>query len=214
LWSVVSVTEFGWIWLAHMLTGIVLLPLALRWPARDGALVIVAGLYLATAALQGHGLPGSGLTRIAGGFEAVLHMAAAAAWLGSLVPLWFISLAAAEGDGINAADALRRYAPWGTAAVCLLVPAGLVLIITIEGGLVWTASDYEWLIAIKFLLVGLMLSLAAYNRFILRPRLFAGQVPGAAGQMRLSIIAEITLGLAVVGLVAILGLLDPPQAGG
>jgi putative copper resistance protein D len=76
-------------------------------------------------------------------------------------------------------------------------------------------SDYGALLLAKIALVASMLGFAAMNRWVLTPRLGAGD-PSAAIALRHNAIAEIVLGALVVALVGLLGITAPamvPMAG-
>jgi copper resistance protein D len=60
---------------------------------------------------------------------------------------------------------------------------------------------------LKIAIVGVMISLAAFNRYWLTPRL--GRSTHALGALRLTSVAEIVLGALVVALVSLFALLDP-----
>jgi putative copper resistance protein D len=70
-------------------------------------------------------------------------------------------------------------------------------------------SLYGWLLGAKLALFALMLALAAANRWRLTPAL-EGRAPARAlTHLRLSLVVETSAAIAIIGLVAWLGTLDP-----
>jgi putative copper resistance protein D len=70
------------------------------------------------------------------------------------------------------------------------------------------SSPYQAMLAIKIGLVATMTALATVNRYLFVPRV-GEERARAITDIRRGTIAEIALGLAVVGLVAVFGMLDP-----
>lgn len=152
----------------------------------------------------------------------VLHLLAAAGWLGALVgfaQLLFVKpvtpeLARALHSGLN------RFAAVGSVLVATLIVTGAVNTLSIVGlagvATIWT-SAYGQLLLLKLVLFATMLGLAALNRFRLTPAL-AGELdeaqpaPGALGGLRRSVILETLAGAAVLALVSWLGTLSPAAA--
>jgi putative copper export protein/mono/diheme cytochrome c family protein len=189
-------TQFGqWVLLRlGLLIAVLMLPLAKRLP-RAGAIVL-AGAVVAVQPLIGHaGAIGGGL-----GIELIaseaLHLFAAGAWLGGLLPLYVaISILPVEA----ATAACRSFTPIGVSAVVVLAGTAVVQIAEFIGGvpgLFGTAYGHIALVKIGLFLV--LLLLAALNRFVLTERI-AGAAPVTARRhMRRSIAAETVLGGLVV----------------
>jgi len=189
-------TQFGQ-WL--LLRGALLLAvLPLLRPRRGVAAfaVGVAGIALVLQPMLGHAgaIGGSvGATLIA---AEVMHLAAAGAWLGCLLPL-FITIGTLPHDA--AATACRSFTPVGLAAVVVLGGTAMVQVTELMGGLPGLfGTGYGNVALIKLGLFIVLLSLAALNRLALTDRL-AGPTPDAARRhMRASIATEAVLGAAVV----------------
>jgi putative copper export protein/mono/diheme cytochrome c family protein len=189
-------TQFGqWVLLRlGLLIAVLMLPLAKRLP-RAGAIVL-AGAVVAVQPLIGHaGAIGGGL-----GIELIaseaLHLFAAGAWLGGLLPLYVaISILPVEA----ATAACRSFTPIGVSAVVVLAGTAVVQIAEFIGGvpgLFGTVYGHIALVKIGLFLV--LLLLAALNRFVLTERI-AGAAPVTARRhMRRSIAAETVLGGLVV----------------
>jgi putative copper resistance protein D len=76
---------------------------------------------------------------------------------------------------------------------------------------------YGQLLVAKLVLFGLMLALAASNRFRLTPTLGSALETGqpsvaAMSALRRSLLIETGLGLALIGVVAVMGTLPPPAS--
>jgi putative copper export protein/mono/diheme cytochrome c family protein len=189
-------TQFGqWVLLRlGLLIAVLMLPLAKRLP-RAGAIVL-AGAVVAVQPLIGHaGAIGGGL-----GIELIaseaLHLFAAGAWLGGLLPLYVaISILPVEA----ATAACRSFTPIGVSAVVVLAGTAVVQIAEFIGGvpgLFGTVYGHIALVKVGLFLV--LLLLAALNRFVLTERI-AGAAPVTARRhMRRSIAAETVLGGLVV----------------
>jgi putative copper resistance protein D len=192
----------------RLLLGAVLLALALvlRGEARARFLVPLSGLFLASVALTGHAKAEPGAAGWIHVLADALHLPAAGAWLGALVPLGW--LATRRPGSAATAEAMRRFGGVGSAAVATLLLTGLVnawFLMGTPGKLVTTL--YGRLLGVKLLLFLGMLALATLNRFRLVPALV--EDPGAIRRLRAHVVGEQVLGLAVVAVVALLGTIDP-----
>lgn len=139
----------------------------------------------------------------------VLHVLAAACWVGGLAQLapMLAGHATARSD-VPSIDAVWRFSRVAFAAVAVLVATGVYAAIVEVGS--WEAlveTTYGRLLLVKLLLFGLTLPLAALNRKVHLPRLRepvdadAGAHPGAA-RLRRFVLAETAIVLAVVALTA------------
>lgn len=203
--ELVGGTAMGWAFLARLVACAVAAVLCF---ARPPWIVLPAAVTVAGLAWTGHGASGEGLAgwvRLCGD---VLHLLAASTWIGALV-LFLSMLAGPVVDVASTARALSRFAGVGTALVGVLVVSGI-------GNMAFLAAPQDWptmiahpygrLLMVKLLIFAGMLGLAALNRFRLAPRLADG---AAIASLRRSVAVELAMGLAVLLLVAWLGLLDP-----
>jgi copper resistance protein D len=118
--------------------------------------------------------------------------------------------------------ALHGFSGVGTLAVALLILSGAVNSLFLVGldrisGL-WTTL-YGGLLLAKLGVFGLMLALAASNRFLLTPGLSDALdepegLKAAVARLKGSLVLETLLALALLGLVAIMGTLAPVSVGG
>ena len=108
---------------------------------------------------------------------------------------------------------LRRFSLVALVAVAVLVAAGSALAwIQLGGDLgALTSTAYGWRLFGKLALVAGLLSLAALNRLVLTPALADGS-RDAARRLRLTLAADIALGLAVLAVTATFPLSPPPRA--
>ena len=168
------------------------------------SLLLVAGL--------GHAVAHEGPWHTAFLFGMALHVLAAGAWLGSLVPLAFcLALLPAPRAGLAA----QRFSPLGMACVAALIVTawfnGWILIGSVPALL---GTAYGRLALAKLALLLAMLGFAAANRFVFTPALGGPRGPTAAGRMRLSVLLEAAAGLAIVFLAGMLVMTPPAAHGG
>jgi copper resistance protein D len=218
LLTVLNQTQFGSISEIRTVLAIILaaclaydrLPLA-HWFALAAALGLTAAI-----AWTGH----AGST--AGGIGTlhltadILHLIAAAAWIGGLVSLVQL-LAETRRDPAHApfaAGATRRFSTLGLVSVGTLLSTGIVNAWILVGSFnALLVTDYGHILTLKICLFVFMLAFAAVNRFLLTPRLALT----AAAEPQLTTLhqlarnsgIEIALGLTIYGIVGVLGTLHP-----
>jgi putative copper resistance protein D len=185
------------------------------------SLILPAGLAAtASFAWTGHGAATEGPAGLVHLAADIVHALAAALWLGALAALTILLLRRTAPDDPGIHRALDRFAGAGTLAVALLALTGLANSWFLVGPARIAAlgnTPYGlWLIA-KLALFGLMLALAAVNRFRLTPALGLAlandEEPRRELQrLRRSVVAETLAGAALLGVVAVMGTLPPPSA--
>ncbi|MEO8724451.1 MAG: copper homeostasis membrane protein CopD [Sphingobium sp.] len=220
------ITSPDWATIQILLT---MTPIGMVLAARFGALALVLVAILlsrghrvalipataaaATLAWTGHAGATEGLSGTIHRAADVAHVWAAAGWIGALAVLLH-ALTVRGQEARQVAGMLARFAGMGTAFVAVLVITGLVNVGIIVG---WddlpalAGSRYGWLLMTKLALFTTMLALAATNRWRLTPALerSAGDTSAAIAHLRLSLAVETAAALAILGLVALLGTLDP-----
>ena len=227
---VVRETLFGRVWLVRL--GLSLLVSAALWlawrePRRLGSMLkiggtLLAGAYAATLAWTGHATGDTGADHSIHLTSDAVHLLAAGAWVGALPAL--ISLLKRAGGGVArpegfalAVSATRRFSTVGMVCVSALVVTGLVNAWYLVGSVpALLGTDYGWLLLCKLLLFALMVTLAAINRLRLTPQL-ATATPTSIGtpsrnalaRLRRNTLLEMAAGVAIVGIVAALGLTTP-----
>ena len=196
------------------LLGLILASIAPLGRFRLPLAALCGSAALATCAFTGH----AGASESAAGWlhrlADVVHLLAAATWLGALLMLLVSALGRLGPSGAQPSDLgqqLAAFARTGTLIVAALVLTGIVNSLAILG---WPLPPEVWtslwgkVLAAKLVLFAAMLGLAALNRWHLTPA-FAANVTGSAKRLRQSLCAETGLALGVLALVAILGPLDP-----
>ena len=176
------------------------------WRRRVGLAALAASVALATIAWTGH----AGATEAGVGtlhrLGDILHLLAAAAWLGALG--LFLAAAILGGESKALALQLSRFASIGSLIVLVLLVTGIANTLIISGGRIDLASDWFLLLAAKIGLFLAMLALAACNRWLLTPALADGR-RASLRAIRLSLVLEIGAAIAIVAIVAALGVLSP-----
>ena len=137
----------------------------------------------------------------------VLHLLAAGGWLGALVPLLVV---VRHAPGRVAAEAARRFSPWGRACVVVLAGTALVqgwVLVGSVPGLVGTG--YGWMVLAKLALFAVLVGFALANRYRLAPALVTGEPGRARRVLARSLVLQTGAGLAIVAAAAVLSGLPP-----
>jgi len=189
-------TQFGQWLLVRAVLLLAAMPLLGPWRSGNVVAAVLAAMALAFQPMLGHAgaLGGSlGTTLI---ISEILHLLAAGAWLGGLLPL-FITIGTLPHNAV--ATACRSFTPVGLSAVLVLGGTATVQIAEFMGGVPGLfGTDYGRIALVKLGLFAVLLTLAAINRLALTDRL-AGAAPDAAlRHMRVSVATETVLGTLVV----------------
>lgn len=224
LWTVLSQTDFGNDWLARLVFACVLaglfVPLLSRRGARSFLLKAASGVFgaavAASLAFAGHAIGGQGIEGVLHPTADALHLIAAAAWLGMLVPLaLLLSMTGADADGIAVARvATLRFSTLSIASVATLLVTGLVNTWYLVGSAEALAgTPYGQLLLVKLALFAAMVGIAALNWSQLTPRLVqnadAAGAQHARRQLCRNATIEASIGAVIIALVAVLGTLPP-----
>ncbi len=180
------------------------------------SLTVFAAVLLASLAGTGHTQVHEGVSGIVHALADAVHLLAAGAWLGGLVPLG-MAVIFCRTKILSIDDAvmiLSRFSGVAYLTVAALVASGAIngwFLVGSLAALIGTA--YGKLLLLKFGLFGLMLGLAASNRFWLGPALAKAPTAMQSGltlaKLRRNIIAEQIFGALVLGIVSLLGTLSP-----
>lgn len=176
---------------------------AARAPAR--LLAVLAAVSVASLAFTGHANAGTGLFWPLRLLADMLHLAAAATWIGALL----VFIAMARRGGPLLAPSLARFSGIGSLAVAVLVASGLFNLAADQNWTLHRPGVWLELLIVKLCLFAAMLLLAGLNRWRLAPALAAGGGEAPLRHLRLSLGVETTLAGGVLVLVAALGTLDP-----
>jgi putative copper resistance protein D len=224
LWTVLSETTFGGVWMARMLLAVVIVgvtavrPLWMGIAGRDLVTAFLAAVLLASLAGTGHAQIEEGWMSIVHVGSDGAHLLAAGAWLGGLVPLGFILLDYSVRNGEPIVDVdriLLRFSSMGYVAVATLIASGLVnswFMIGSVSSLLKTL--YGQILIGKLAFFAAMLALAASNRFWLVRRLIETRASSRApavwlGRLRYHVLGEQFLGLLILLAVSLLGAMRP-----
>jgi putative copper resistance protein D len=224
LWTVLSQTTFGRDWLIRLVLACALaatLPALLSPRDRkthwiEAAAAILAATFAGALAWSGHAAGGLGDEAIIHPAADVLHLIAAAAWVGALLPLIVLFTAAGADDAslAIARTATTRFSILGIVSVGALLVTGIVNSYYLAGSApALLHTDYGRLLLIKIALFLLMVAIAAVNRLQLTPRLLQHASIAASRdalrQLRRNATIEALAGAAVIAIVAALGTMPP-----
>jgi putative copper resistance protein D len=222
IWTVLSQTDFGRTWIIRLaLAGLIAISLRSLpevksdWTRFLG--VLFAAAFVGTLAWSGHAAAGTGYGGIVHLASDILHLVAAGAWLGALLPLAVMFRATTQGlnrkSVVITREAVLRFSTLGIASVCTLLATGIINSWMLVGSVAaLVGTNYGHLLLVKIALFFSMLAVASINRLILTPRLMRTQ--GATAQMSARKIGansliEAGLGTAILLVVGVLGTLQP-----
>jgi copper resistance protein D len=224
LWTVLSQTVFGRDWLIRLVLACALaatLPSLLtqqnhktRWI--ETAAAVLAAAFAGALAWSGHAAGGLGGEAILHPAADVLHLVAAAAWVGALGPLIVLFAAAGADDAslAMARTATTRFSILGIVSVGTLLATGIVNTYYLAGSVpALLHTDYGRLLLIKIVLFLAMVAIAAVNRLRLTPQLLQQASIAASRdalrQLRRNAATEALAGAIVIAIVAALGTMAP-----
>ena len=226
--SIVTVlleTHAGRIWLARLgllglvATFVLLAPRAisrLDWLAVRGEVVLLAALALGLIAAAGHA---SAVTPDATGAIAsdALHLLATGIWVGGLLPLGALLIAASRESGADARPyavlAARRFSRVALACLVALVVSGVVNAVVHIGGVpALVGTTYGRLLLLKLSVLMPVLLLGWLNRRVLIPKLSGDAATVGRPAMRdlgRFVGLEAGLALALLVIVAVMSVTPP-----
>jgi copper resistance protein D len=207
--AVLTDTAFGHAWSLHLALATALVAVVAISGTGWGAISLLSAALLASLGLIGHSAMQTGAEGTLHRANHALHLVAAGAWIGGLVP-FALCLRAYERDGLrrDTVRAMAAFSFWGQLIVAAIVLTGVVNIsLTSHHPPLPPTTPYRALLVAKLVIVAIMISLALVNRFVLAPRLKTSA--NALATLRATSLAEIALGCAVVALVSVFALLDP-----
>jgi copper resistance protein D len=217
-------TSFGAIWLLRFALSLAAVAVALGLRPGPGQrseerarpallLLLLSGLILLSNAGAGHGqaLVSTPSTLTAIAWEG-LHLLAAGAWIGGLLPL-LVSVGGSSGAAGGSIKVLRSFSFHGQWMVGLLLLGGFATLAVLMSA--WgvsvqalSTSSYGDTLIVKHSLIAVMVVVAGVNRFILLPRLETGTVRIA--DIRWTISLECVLAALVIAAAVTLSQTPPP----
>jgi putative copper resistance protein D len=144
-----------------------------------------------------------------------LHLCAAGGWIGGLAPLAVFLTRARASSTLRerAAPVLQRFSTLSLTCVSVLAVSGLSNSWLLVGSIhALFATRYGWLLLFKLTLFGILVGFGVRNRFLIKTKLL--KAPAGSDrlvQLRRNVICEACLGLAVVIIVACLGVTPPAR---
>jgi putative copper resistance protein D len=225
VWTVLFETDFGQVWIVR--SALMVLLAAALYPAyftgkpsplRRSVVLASAAALVSALALAGHAAAGAGLESLVQESADVLHLVAAASWVGSLVPLALVLGAAATERSVSslavARTATLRFSTLAIARPATVLASGTVNTWELAGSVpALTDTDYGRLLLVKIALFLAMVSVAAFNRLRLTPRLVQDRDvsarENALRQLRANSLIEAAIGAAILVIVGALGTLPP-----
>ena len=234
-------TRFGGIWAVRVLLLLLLVAFLRIWVqgvtawTRTSAWVavgVLAAALMVTPALSGHAAAGP--HGAVGAVVGVIHFSAAAVWFGGLVLLGTCVLPRAE---VGQLRAVPRFSSVAFTAMVVILGTGMVQSWRQVGSLqALGETAYGRLLVAKVAVFLLLIAVAARSRVLVRRKLMARVLVGAAtsprpapgasgpglseaadaGSVRLLrrlVLAEVIIALVVLAVTALLGITTPPTTG-
>ena len=205
-------TAFGRVWVCRLaLVMVVAGTLAIGRRDRFGAIALIAALLLASLGLVGHATMQAGAVGALHRLNHAVHLLASGAWLGSLAPL-ALCLRRRDEDARRRAEVaatLRGFSGLGHLAVALVVATGVVnTALTLGAWPTDPSSPYQRLLAGKIAIVGAMIAIALFNRYVLAPRITT-ESRAALRALAIACLVEVALELVALALVSVFAILAP-----
>jgi putative copper resistance protein D len=208
--AVLTETAFGHAWALHLVLAAGLVAVIFFGPCdRWAATSLMSAALLASLGLVGHAAMQTGAEGVLHRANHAVHLIAAGAWIGGLLP-FAMCLRAYERDDLRkgAVRAMAGFSFWGQLVVAAIVLTGVVNIaLTSQRAPIPPTTPYRALLVAKLIIVGIMILLALFNRLVLAPRVRASA--NALVTLRLTSAAEVALGCTVIALVSVFALFDP-----
>lgn len=226
LWTILTETRFGLACSGRIF--LLLLSIAANVAIGHASGHRVTQAILGAAITMSFAWTGHGAVEISktGGLHLVtdlLHLLAAGVWIGALVPLTMMTVRAKRSDnGLDAYAlycALNSFSAIGLMVVAVLVLSGIFNSLFLLGPSPWAellTSQYGIVLTAKLGLFGIMLAMAALNRYRLSPALgraldLQGARSFAVMTLHKALLKETGLAVLVLVAVSFLGDLPPPM---
>jgi len=171
-----------------------------RW--RLAAALVLTGAALAIQGAVGHAGATTGTVGAVLLISEALHLLAAGAWLGGLLPLFIMASALPSRA---AATACEHFTPVGLCSVLLIACTAVVQAWQLIGSLgALFGTEYGRIALLKLAVFLALLVLAMINRFVLIERLHDAAQPVTVRLLRISLAFETLLGTLVILVAALL----------
>jgi putative copper resistance protein D len=211
-WSaIVLQTGFGHVWDARMLLALITSCVAVfARRSSQGVIALCSGVLLASIGLAGHAAMQEGLIGGLHRLSDAIHVVCAGAWLGSLIPFfWLLRAVRDPASRGEAGAALRTFSNRGHVAVAGVLLSGSMNTWLVLGHWpVHWSSPYQALLAVKIAVTAVMVALAIDNRYRWVPAMKTHADTATRAIYRRTVIG-LVLGVACLTLVSLFGLLEP-----
>jgi len=189
-------TQFGHVVLLRFVLLLSALPLLGKHGRRFWTALLLSGAALAIQGGAGHAGATGGTAGIVLLVSEGLHLLAAGAWLGGLLPLFLLVRSLPPRA---AAATCENFTPLGLCAVLLIACTAVVQAGQLIGGLGGLfGTTYGRIALVKIGIFLLLLLLAMINRFVLIGRLYDAAPSVTGSRLRTSLTIEIVLGTLVI----------------
>jgi putative copper resistance protein D len=222
--SILLETQIGTAWLVRMAALTAALAVLVFCDGSNQQRLVAVALAAATALSSlvwtGHAGASEGDLGTIHQVSDILHMLAAAIWLGGIGAFLLLLKPPPEGQSDSRLAighrALDEFSRVGTVCVSIILLTGLLngqILVGLQNVPQLLDTAYGQLLVAKILIVGAMMLLAAKNRWRLTPGLALALSEGnpsiAVTALRKSLLLEATAAFAILALVAWLGTLEP-----
>ena len=145
----------------------------------------------------------------------MLHLCAAAGWIGGLVPLTILLARARAPFSLDdtLARVVYRFSTLSLCCVSVLVVSGISNSWLLVGSIyALFTTPYGGLLLFKLTLFAALIGFGARNRLLVKAKLLQAPArPDLLFQLRRNVLCEVSLGVAVVAIVACLGVTPPAR---
>jgi putative copper resistance protein D len=218
--AVLFETQFGRVWqlrLGLIATAFVLVASALAKVKARRALIailwLVSIVLLVSLALISHATAAT--RQPFGVLGDMIHLCAAGLWIGGLVPLAIFLACVRASFSLSkmVPCVLARFSALSLCCVSVLVVSGISNSWLLVGSIyALFTTPYGQLLLFKLALFAILVGFGARNRFLVKAKLpTAAADPDVLAQLRRNVICETYLGVAVVVIVACLGVTPPAR---
>jgi len=144
----------------------------------------------------------------------MLHLCAAGGWIGGLVPLtiFLLRVRASLSSVETFARVLHRFSTLSLYCVSVLVVSGISNSWLLVGSIhALFTTPYGRLLLFKLMLFAVLIGFGARNRFLVKAKLLKAPGTDLLPQLTRNVFCEVCLGVAVVAVVACLGVTPPTR---
>jgi copper resistance protein D len=216
-WPVLFETQFGRVWQLRLgvIAAVFVAVVSGRAQIKARRMLIWVPWLLSIAFLVSLAWISHAAARVhpLGLFSDVVHLCAAGAWIGGLVPLTLFLGCASFSLGQTVVSVLLRFSMLSLCCVSVLIVTGISNSWLLVGSLhALFTTPYGRLLLLKLTLFGILIGFGARNRFLVKARLRKGSAnPDLLSQLRRNVLCEVCLGVAIVLIVACLGVTPPAR---